>query len=189
MDSRFLAGIGVSGISFFARYAVKDMPRPIAWLGVLFGVLIMAASTSPVTSKFINGPIIMLALGCFFILGSAVWFYFGDSSSAFASTKVAEGLTPSVTQNNQSGPNLNVPGNNNTFNFPPAPIPAPAPTPAPTRDPDGIYQFDRQVGSVTLADPNPSAGYIQFGMISAGGDFNPKQEFEYRDYILNTRYS
>jgi hypothetical protein len=63
MDSRFWSGLGLAAISFFLRYAaisfflryaVKDMPRPIAWLGVLFGMLIMAASIVPSTTKYVN---------------------------------------------------------------------------------------------------------------------------------------
>ncbi len=78
MDSRFFAGLGMSAISFFLRYAVKDMPRPNAWLGILFGILIMAVSATPSTAKYVNGPLIMFAVGCFCIIGSILWYYVGD---------------------------------------------------------------------------------------------------------------
>jgi len=99
MDSHSWAGFGLAAISFFFRYAVKDMPRPIAWLGVLFGISVMVASITPATSKYINGPLIMFAVGCFCILGSGLWFYLGGfSPAAQAQTAPASSVGNSVNQ-------------------------------------------------------------------------------------------
>ncbi len=120
MDSRFWTGLGLAAISFFLRYAVKDMPRSVAWLGVRFGMLIMAVSILPSTTKYVNGPLIMFAGGCFCIIGSILWNYVGDFTvQALAEQQVAQ-TNPPINQNNQSGPNIIAPGGNFTVSLPSA---------------------------------------------------------------------
>ena len=36
--------LGLSAVFFFLRYAIKEIPRPVAWLGVSVGILCIAAS-------------------------------------------------------------------------------------------------------------------------------------------------
>jgi hypothetical protein len=57
------------------------------------------------------------------------------------------------------------------------------PPPRPSRDPDGVYQHGRHVGVVHLPQPNPASGVVVFARIN-GLEFNPDQQFEYRDWIL-----
>jgi hypothetical protein len=59
--------------------------------------------------------------------------------------------------------------------------------PSPTRDPDGIYQLGRQVGTVELPEVDESKSTISFRRIVGAVNFNPNQDFEYRDYILHIR--
>jgi hypothetical protein len=60
---------------------------------------------------------------------------------------------------------------------------APSAQPA-QRDPDGVYQLGHLVGRVSGAIENLSTSQIHFSEITAGGNFNPKTEFEYRDFKL-----
>jgi hypothetical protein len=55
------------------------------------------------------------------------------------------------------------------------------------RDPDGIYQLGRQVGTVELPEVDESKSTISFHRIIGAVNFNPNQDFEYRDYILHIR--
>jgi hypothetical protein len=52
------------------------------------------------------------------------------------------------------------------------------------RDPDGIYQRGQKVGTVTEASCVPSQGIVRFGGLEGGNDFNPNEQFEYRNYLL-----
>jgi hypothetical protein len=64
---------------------------------------------------------------------------------------------------------------------------AQSPSAAPTRDPDGIYQFGVQVGSVTSPQVDESRGMVWFGTIIAAVKFNQNNNFEYRDFILHVK--
>lgn len=54
------------------------------------------------------------------------------------------------------------------------------------RDPDGIYQFDQKVATVTAAEVDRGRGLVAFKeLISQGDIFNPDKDFQYRDYVLH----
>ena len=55
------------------------------------------------------------------------------------------------------------------------------------RDPDGIYQLGRKVGTVESPEVDESKSIISFHRIVGAVNFNLKQDFEYRDYILHIR--
>jgi len=55
------------------------------------------------------------------------------------------------------------------------------------RDPDGIYQLGRQVGTVERPEVDESKSTISFHRIVGTVNFNPNQDFQYRDYILHIR--
>jgi hypothetical protein len=55
------------------------------------------------------------------------------------------------------------------------------------RDPDGIYQLGKQVGTVEVPEVDESKSTISFHRIVGAVNFNPNQDFEYRDYILHIR--
>jgi hypothetical protein len=61
------------------------------------------------------------------------------------------------------------------------------PSTAPARDPDGIYQFDAQVGSVQFAQVDESRGIARFGAIVGAVKFNADSNFEYRDFVLRVK--
>jgi hypothetical protein len=54
----------------------------------------------------------------------------------------------------------------------------------PVRDPDGIYQFGVQVGSVQGPQVDESHGTISFGAIVGAVKLNTDRDFEYRDLVL-----
>jgi hypothetical protein len=174
MDGKFFVGLGLSAVSFFLRYAVKDMPRPIAWLGVVFGVLIMVASTTPSISKYLNGPLIMLAVGCFCVIGSALWYYLGDFSAPALAEQTAQ-AGPSATQNNQSGPNIIAPGGK--FNFYNQPQ---------SQATDGVItQAGVVVGKVFGGRRSPNdATVFEFVEITNANQFNPTQPFQFNGVTL-----
>lgn len=68
---------------------------------------------------------------------------------------------------------------------------APASTPEPLkkteRDPDGIYQFGAQVGSVQFPQVNESSGIVVFAAITGAPKLNANREFEYRNMVLKIR--
>ena len=52
------------------------------------------------------------------------------------------------------------------------------------RDPDGLYQFGRNVGTVTGVTPDPAHGVVAFRAIRATPDFNLDGDVEYRQFRL-----
>lgn len=55
------------------------------------------------------------------------------------------------------------------------------------RDPDGIYQFGQQVGTVELARMDKSKSTVFFQRIVGAMNLNNRREFEYRNYVLRIR--
>jgi hypothetical protein len=88
-------------------------------------------------------------------------------------------LPGTTEQHNVSGPNVIVPGSGNTLTINPITPPS-----QPSRDPDGVYQFNRLVGYVEAARPDIANGYVNFDAIRGDGEFNPSETFEYRNYVL-----
>lgn len=131
----------------------------------------------PSTIKYVNGPIIMFAVGCFCVIGSIIWYYVGDYTvPAFADQSVAQN-NPPVNQNNQSGPNINAPGGK--FNF------YHGPPPEITSETGTIYQAGVEVGKVFGARRSPNdATTFEFVEITNANQFNPNEEFEFQDCIL-----
>jgi hypothetical protein len=81
MDSQFVSGLGLSGISFFGRYAVAGIPKPIAWAGVIAGATMMLFSgTKPPASSIIFAVIGILCLG------AAIHFYLARDIDGGVST-------------------------------------------------------------------------------------------------------
>jgi hypothetical protein len=56
-----------------------------------------------------------------------------------------------------------------------------------SRDPDGIYQFGVQVGSVLQPNSDESKGIATFGAIVGATKFNAERDFEYRDLVLHIK--
>jgi hypothetical protein len=52
------------------------------------------------------------------------------------------------------------------------------------RDPDGIYQFGKKVGDAIGIAFQLQNGMVLFQILSADGTFNPKSEFEFRDFSV-----
>jgi hypothetical protein len=57
----------------------------------------------------------------------------------------------------------------------------------PVRNPDGIYQFDVQVGLVEAPDRDDGRGIVSFGAIVGAVKLNTDRDFEYRDLVLHIR--
>jgi hypothetical protein len=55
------------------------------------------------------------------------------------------------------------------------------------RDPDGIYQFGKQVGTVELPQIDKSKPTVFFQRIVGAMNLNTDREFEYRKYVLRIR--
>ena len=55
------------------------------------------------------------------------------------------------------------------------------------RDPDGIYQFGSQVGTVQGARVDESRSTVSFDIIAGAMQFNTGANFEYRDFILRAK--
>jgi hypothetical protein len=55
------------------------------------------------------------------------------------------------------------------------------------RDPDGIYQFGQQVGTVELPQIDKSKSTVFFQRIVGAMNLNNDREFEYRKYVLHIR--
>jgi hypothetical protein len=85
---------------------------------------------------------------------------------------------PSITQNNQSGPNIVVPGQGNILNIYPSQSP-------PQPDPDALYQLKKPVGQVESVVESLSTGTITFGLIRGAMNLNAAEDFQYRNYILH----
>lgn len=64
---------------------------------------------------------------------------------------------------------------------------SPSPPATAVRDPDGIFQFGQQVGSVKSAQVDESRGIAQFGAIVGAVKFNADSNFEYRDFVLHVK--
>jgi hypothetical protein len=96
-----------------------------------------------------------------------------------ASAPVApSAASPSITQNNQSGPNIVVPGQGNTLNIYPSQSP-------PQPDPDALYQLKKPVGQVESVVESLSTGTITFGLIRGAMNLNATEDFQYKNYILH----
>lgn len=68
-----------------------------------------------------------------------------------------------------------------------APVPAVAQAIAPwtLRDPDGIYQYNEKVGTVVGAEVDRSQSQIRFQQIRDAPNFDPKMDFDYRQYVVH----
>src|SRR5258706_4638213 len=55
------------------------------------------------------------------------------------------------------------------------------------RDPDGIFQFGTQVGKVTGTEADRENSTVLFKNIFSEGNFNPNNDFEYRDLVLHVK--
>src|SRR5437868_9987622 len=79
MDRQFIIGLSVSVLSFFLRYAVKDMPKSMAWSGVLVGVVLMAVGLAESSIKPPLSVVLLTIVGiiCF---GLATHFYLNRDS-------------------------------------------------------------------------------------------------------------
>jgi hypothetical protein len=125
-----------------------------------------------IAAYFILGALLLIGLP-----ETARWFHGG----AFAqSSSQAPPVTPpsGVGQQNNYGPGefFNVPGQGNKFYLNP-----PQPT---SRDPDGLYQLNQEVGSVGPANIDQANSTVTFQGVRSAGKLDPTREVEYRDFIL-----
>ena len=59
-----------------------------------------------------------------------------------------------------------------------------ASSPDTSSDPDGIYQFERKVGTAQGTKIDEGQGIVLFGEILESQNLNPAKEFRYRNFIL-----
>jgi len=64
---------------------------------------------------------------------------------------------------------------------------AAASQPAAGRDPDGVFQFGRQVGAVQQPRIDEAAGMALFAAITGATKLNVQRDIEYRDLVLHIR--
>ncbi len=69
----FGAGFGLTVLTFFGRYAVKEMPPWVARLGVAIGLLMMLSSATSTRPSLTSGPFVLFLVGCVCIAGSIFW--------------------------------------------------------------------------------------------------------------------
>lgn len=54
----------------------------------------------------------------------------------------------------------------------------------PEKNPDGIYQYDKLVGTVVAPITDLASGNIKFSQIKVTTDFNKNKWFQYREYRM-----
>lgn len=146
--------------------------------------ILMWAPMAHNTASRIGYSALVGALCGAFLLAGVVEFIYAKASTPMAPNEKADAppSPPSVTQNNQGGPNQNFQGPG-PYNFHFAP-PTPMPPAKPPRDPDTIYQLGKPVGNVHAREENLSEGTIFFDTIYQAMDLDIGSEVIYRNYRL-----
>jgi hypothetical protein len=141
----------------------------------------MAASATPATAKFVNGPIIMLAVGIFCVIGSGLWYFFGDFTGSVLADQQMTQNDKGVTQSNPSGgANVNVPGSGNTIVINPS-------ASTQVRE-NAIYQAGVKVGNVFGGRRSPNdATIFEFVEITNANQFNPREPFQFEGNVSGRR--
>lgn len=145
------------------------------WLsGIMWGA---TASDYQMSTRLISAALVGGASAAFVVWIVAITNAAQITELPIAGDRLAQN---SITQNNQGAPNINVPGSGNTLNVYP-----PASPPQNARDPDGVYQFGRQVGSIELPTVDQSSSTVSFSRINGAVNLDIGRDFEYRDFRLH----
>jgi hypothetical protein len=80
MARQVLFGLAVATVSYFLRYAVRDMPPVIAWTGVFGGLVIAVLTFTPLAERFVL-PISIIGVGGLLLFAGGMLFYERSISS------------------------------------------------------------------------------------------------------------
>jgi hypothetical protein len=84
MDWQFLVGIGAAIIYGLMGSAVKDMPVPLTWAGLVAGVLLMVWAIPPLHSRIATVPGLLIVVFASGLVGSARWsFQIGSGTKEY----------------------------------------------------------------------------------------------------------